>query len=433
MSEDEERGDIMLKKMMSSALCLLLIFISTSFMNANNPLQNQFADTVKIILQFHPQYPGDQPAAIIISDKKVISDLLGMIKTGKPVKDQNLEEKMSGMAKKDNSLTLWDSAGKATKLLFSYDDSLTKLGDIEIGNVKYDPGYDFFRYIDCLNEYRSFSTTMDNSDITLFQKYKWTVDYKINTFTYTLPTTWKLQAGEYPVKIYWAYNNVFSKQIGMDYSIYAGKNVTVELYRLREALPSFMKPRLEARGVVLKYQKHIIGAYIDAGRHSCFACSLDRKDLKGITKKAWAEWIADYIDNRDLLTVKLSKLSPEEVIRQYFKALDEHDTKTQFACLSIKNNLDYLAVNMDNNKLINESYEEAYSDGYTNVISSKLIKIEPADMSGNPEGMKEYAATVDFIYKKVITEESGRNIRFVQMIQETPGGGWKITSMGTGP
>jgi len=63
--------------------------------------------------------------------------------------------------------------------------------------------------------------------------------------------------------------------------------VEVEIYRLRDPLPNYMKPRINARGIVVKYDNEIIGAYIDAGRQDFMACALNRKRLKDIAGKEY--------------------------------------------------------------------------------------------------------------------------------------------------
>ena len=62
---------------------------------------------------------------------------------------------------------------------------------------------------------------------------------------------------------------------------------------------------MNARGIVLKSQGKIIGAYIDAGRHDSFACSLDRKSLKDLTNKGWDTWISEYINYNNELDLKI--------------------------------------------------------------------------------------------------------------------------------
>ncbi|SHJ13251.1 DUF4830 domain-containing protein [Desulfosporosinus lacus] len=100
-------------------------------------------------------------------------------------------------------------------------------------------------------EYRQFDPNIDNQVEELFEKYNWTIDYRVNSMNVTLPSNLKHDAGEYPVKIYWAYNNELSKNIGLDYSEYLGKEVEVDIYRLREPLPDYMNPRMNSRGIVL--------------------------------------------------------------------------------------------------------------------------------------------------------------------------------------
>ncbi len=144
----------------------------------------------------------------------------------------------------------------------------------------------------------------------------------------TLPSNLKHDAGEYPVKMYWANNNELYKNIGLDNSEHLGKEVEVDIYRLREPLPEYMNPRMNSRGIVLKYNSKIVGAYIDAGRHDCFACSLDRKSLTDITNKEWDHWINDYFNYNNELEIELSKMEPEDIVKQYYKAMNSHDQKT---------------------------------------------------------------------------------------------------------
>ncbi|AST58017.1 peptidase 1 [Thermoanaerobacterium thermosaccharolyticum] len=280
---------------------------------------------IELILDANGPY-WNKVKPILIKDSKMINDIMSMIKESKPLIDESKISRMSGMARKNNKLVVTETDGNNKEIIFAYD-TLYEVGYIEEEGRKVEPDYSFFRYIADLNEYTNPDTNIKQQVIQLFDKYNWTVDYRINTLKEKLPESLKHKAGEYPVKIYWAYNNELSKQIGLDFTDYLGKDVAVEIYRLREPLPEFMKPRRDARGIVIKYNDEIIGAYIDAGRHDSFACSLDRKSLKDITGKEWDGWIADYIDYEDELEIKLSKMEPEDIIREYFKALDKHDIK----------------------------------------------------------------------------------------------------------
>ncbi|HBV88661.1 MAG TPA: DUF4830 domain-containing protein [Desulfosporosinus sp.] len=367
-----------------------------------------------------------------IEDNKMLSDILRMIGKSQLIKDESKINKMSGMATKNNSLILVAGNGSKKEIKFAFDDPAFAVGYLEIDDQKYDPGFDFFRYIKDFTEYRQFDPNIDNQVGELFERYNWTIDYRVNTLNVTLPSNLKHDAGEYPVKIYWAYNNELSKSIGLDYSEYLGKEVEVDIYRLREPLPEYMNPRMNSRGIVLKYNNKIVGAYIDAGRHDCFACSLDRKSLTDITNKEWGHWISDYI-NYNELEIELSKMKPEDIIKQYYKAMNSQDQKMLFACLTRENLCNYLAANMDNNLLMNAGYNNVFMDGEQNVKSAKVISLREVSGFGNPKGAVEYAATIDLKFKKEITSNSGKQTRFIILKKGSDKSGWRIDSEGTGP
>ena len=368
-----------------------------------------------------------------IADNKMLSDILTMIGKSQLIEDESKIKKISGMATKNNRLILVAGNGSTKEIKFAFDDPAFAVGYLEIDDHKYDPGFSFFRYIKDFTEYRQFDPNIDNQVEELFKKYNWTIDYRVNTIHETLPPNLKHDAGEYPVKIYWACNNELSKNIGLDYSEYLGKEVEVDIYRLREPLPEYMNPRMNSRGIVLKYNNKIVGAYIDAGRHDCFACSLDRKSLTDITNKEWGHWINDYINYNNELEIELSKMKPEDIIKQYYKAMNSHDQKTQFACLTRQNLCNYLATNMDNNLLMNAGFNIAYMDSEQNVKSVKFISLREVNGLGNPKGAVEYAATIDFKFKKEITSNNGKQPRFIILKKESDKSGWRIDSEGTGP
>ena len=391
-----------------------------------------YKDTVEIDVNFDSEGMFRTYKAKI-ADNKMLSDILTMIGKSQLIEDESKIKKLSGMATKNNSLILVAGNGSTKEIKFAFDDPAFAVGYLEIDDHKYDPGFSFFRYIKDFTEYRQFDPNIDNQVEELFKKYNWTIDYRVNTMNETLPSNLKHDAGEYPVKIYWAYNNELSKNIGLDYSEYLGKEVEVDIYRLREPLPEYMKPRMNSRGIVLKYNNKIVGAYIDAGRHDCFACSLDRKSLNDITNKDWDHWISDYINYNNELEIELSKMKPEDIIKQYYEALNSHDQIMQFACMTRQNLCKYLSVNMDNNLLMNAGYNNAYMDGEQNVKSAKFISLQEASGFGNPKGTVEYAVTIDFKFNKEITSNNGKQTRFIVLKKESDQSGWRIDSEGTGP
>lgn len=392
-----------------------------------------YANTVEIIIDFDSDSIYRGPEAVDIKDNTIISDILTMIGKSHIITDESKLKNMSGMAARNNSMILISADGSKKEIKFAFDDPAFAVGYIDVDKCRYDPGFDFFRYIKDFTEYRQFDTNIDSQVEELFKKYNWTVDYIVNSINETLPPNLKHEAGEYPIKIYWAYNNELSKNIGLDYSGCLDKEVQVDIYRLREPLPDYLRPRMNARGIVLKYDNKIVGAYIDAGRHDCFACSLDRKSLAQITNKEWDYWISDYIDYDNELEIQLSAMNPEDVIKQYYYAMDRHNQKMLFACMTRQNLCQALAANMDNDRLINKGFDDAFADGAQNVKSSKLINCREANANGNSNDTVEYAATIDFQFYKEIISRSGKQTRFIILKKESDKSGWRIQSEGTGP
>jgi hypothetical protein len=343
--------------------------------------------------------------------------------------DESKISNMSGMAIKNNKLIVNGTDGSKREITFAYD-TLYEIGYIEEDGRKTEPDYSFFRYVADLNEYTNPDTNIELRVIQLFGRYNWTVDYRINTLKEKLPDNLKHKAGEYPVKIYWAYNNELSKDIGLDFTGYLGKDIVIDIYRLREPLPEFLKPRTDARGIVLKYNDEIIGAYIDAGRHDSFACSLNRKSLKDITGKEWEGWIADYIDYEDQLEIKLSQMGPKDIIREYFKALNKHDIKTVWACMTRKSLSKLLASNMDNSKYLFN--KDADKIDY-NINSAKLLEIRELKEFNDVPGVLEYQVKVNYDFVKPIISDDGVWTRFVILKKESEKSGWRIDGVGTGP
>lgn len=396
-------------------------------------LKGVFDNTEEIDINFDSNGGYSDKQDVKIKDAKMLSDILAMIGKSQLITNESKVNNMSGMATRNNSLILVEKDGSKKEIKFAYDDPAFAVGYLEIDKKKYDPGFSFFRYINDFTEYRQHDTNIDNGIEELFKKYNWTVDYRINTINITLPSDLKHEAGEYPMEIYWAYNNELSKNIGLDYKDYLGKKVEVDIYRLREPLPDFMSPRMNSRGIVLRYEKKIVGAYIDAGRHNNFACSLDRKSLKEITNKEWDNWISDYINYNNELEIKLSKMKPEEIIKQYYAAIDAHDKRMVFACMTRQNICNFLGTNMDNNMLINGDFNDAFVGDEQNTESAKLINLREIDTEGNRPGAVEYEATIDFKFKKEITSSNGKQPRFIILKKETDKSGWRIQSEGTGP
>jgi hypothetical protein len=370
-----------------------------------------------------PSFAGHKP--VKTKDSRVIEDISMMLQQAKVLSDESRINNMSGGSSRKHKILLTYNRGSNREIDFGYDD-LYNFAFMEIDSKIYELSYDLIRYLRNMNEYNYISKDMDISVIEVFLKHNWTVNYRVNAFKERLPENLLHDAGEYPYKLYWAYNNELSKSIGLDFTSYLGKEVEISIYSLREPLPEFMKPRLDARGVVLRADGRVIGAFIDAGRHEGFACSLHRKSLQEITGKSWDEWISSYINYEYPLEVKLSKMSHEELIKEYFNALNNKDRKTVMACETRRQISQYMFINLDNNKLINRDEHLRVR----NIKSVKLLEIKEGGAAYNDDTAIQYRVKLDYQYEKEITAQNGITTAIVTLRKESEKSGWRIADLG---
>jgi hypothetical protein len=237
----------------------------------------------------------------------------------------------------------------------------------------------------------------------LLNSCNWTIANKKNSFAVKLPPNLIHDAGEYPIKIYWAYNNELSKSIGLDFSKFLGTEVRIEIYNLNEPFSEERKFRILAFGVIVGKSERIVGAYIHRGRHSSFAYSLDRKRLEEVTNKDWNEWIDAYINYENPIETMLSNMSQEEIISTYYNARDKGDRRLAMACLTRKYLCGALSSNMDNSYLYNEDFPD------NNIRSARLIDIREYiyPVPQDPPGVITYEVKVDMDFVKEITARDG--------------------------
>lgn len=278
--------------------------------------------------------------------------------------------------------------------------------------------------------------SIEASVVQLFKKYHWTIAEKLNAYTVRLPSNLLHDAGEFPVKIYWAYNLELSRSIGLDFSEFLGQEILVEIYKLNERLPDFMRPYYEAHSVILKNRDTIVGAFIHKSRVGLsFGCSLDRRSVPDLTGKKWAIWIEDIINYENELEIRLSLMEPEDVILEYFGAIERHDVTTQMACLTRKwLCLWYLAANADDRKLYKKGYQDYglfHADVMISAIISSIKKAEHINKS-NPPGHITFKVSGDFRFDKNTASTDGYQGVSVTLEKETQRCGWRIREIGTG-
>jgi len=300
----------------------------------------------------------------------------------------------------------------------------------------YEASTDFARYIDSFLENRNINIYIDNADaVELFKKYGWTLDYQINAMENKLNDIKALSSFN-PNAYYFAYNNELSKDIGLDMSEYSNTpNIEVEVYRIHESMPQEFYPIQNCRGIVVKKGGKIIGAFISAGRHSTLnACSLNGNSFEKVTGKTFNEWLEEMV-RPDEIEARLAKLTPEQVIEEYFTALDKKNIEVAKRCISKKTLLESLTVNMENSELFNESLVLPLAGGgigaksnFDNLKSAKLLKVELIE---EPDKYtKIFRVTVDLKYKKEVILSNGKQDWDCHMIYETPQTGWRIEGFG---
>lgn len=269
----------------------------------------------------------------------------------------------------------------------------------------------------------------------LLSRYGWTTTDQWATHRVTLPQSFEHRPGEFPIPIYWAYNNELSKAIGLDLSPYLGQRVEATVYELEEELPEFLRPYTKARAVVVTLEGKIIGAWIDKGPAYAFACSLDRKSLEEITGRGWRRWLvaSGVVNLENEVERELATLTPEEIIARYYEALNDHDEERAYACLTRRSLTGFLFSNMGDLALYHTDYN---ADPYRQRVRSVQVNgIELCPVSGNPKGVVEYEVDIDVQYEPSLyfPDSSGHRGLFVFLREEVASAGWRISDIGTGP
>lgn len=144
--------------------------------------------------------------------------------------------------------------------------------------------------------------------------------------------------------------------------------------------------------------------------------------------------MGDLLDRDDPELDRLVGLTPEQVVRAYYAAVDNHDAAESRLYRSIKPLLQDMFINMDNSLLYNPV--EATEQGLANIISASMQRVEQTQFppgEGPPEGTVGLEVLVDLQFKQVRSLDSGPNPLSFYLREEVPGTGWRITSWGTGP
>jgi Domain of unknown function (DUF4830)/Domain of unknown function (DUF4829) len=269
--------------------------------------------------------------------------------------------------------------------------------------------------------------------VALLAKYNWTPAETLASFSVTLPVSFHDRSGDFPLGLYWAYSNEFSRAIGFDLAPYLGQSLTATIYQLKETLPPALFPYTSARAIILTSHGTIAGAWIDKAGYNASASTLDRRVFfTDLVSESWGEWLvaSGVVSPTDALNQQLARLTPDEVIRAYYTAVDEQNFHLAYATLTQQALMEgYLFLNKPDSALFNTSY--AATNWPANISEAKIQTVQ-----GSPDGsVVEYEATVRMRFYKPEPSLHGNGLYgwFVILTKEIDGLGWRIQSIGSGP
>ena len=284
--------------------------------------------------------------------------------------------------------------------------------------------------------------------------YGWTVTQTLAIHHVQLPPSFIHKPGTFPIPIYWAFNNELSQAIGLDFKPYLGQPVTATVYALAEPV-ALLAPYPEVRAIVLTSEGIIIGAWITSGLSLDGACSLDGrrfKDLLGIDWGEgkwgnlgwdWGEWLveAGVVDANDRFETALA-VSPGQIIRTYFEAINAHNDQLAYACLTRQYLARLLFLNISSHndwkgRLYNESYQDVPGVEIENIKTFQLLSLEQSEIY-RPDTMRPDAREYDVLYHAEYYHRSSLGLyeedtgRYILVRPEISGLGYRIYSIGTG-
>jgi len=126
---------------------------------------------------------------------------------------------------------------------------------------------------------------------------------------------------------------------------------------------------------------------------------------------------------------RVDSASPEEIVKLYFWAINNHDVKTAMKCLSSRT-----AKNLGSQT----------NDPFRMIISKRLDKIRPGSKSVRDDYLShgagkyfkphdvtvlEVTYTAKYVDDKITAERNGTHTWNYILIKETPNSGWKIDDM----
>ena len=325
-----------------------------------------------------------------------------------------------------NNITFHDKEDSLELTLFS-EATLFYKGYFEFNSDTYILEGDFIRYMNSLISFQALND-VDEEIYQFFKEYGWTAKFKLRSENIRLPDTVRYTPGDFPTALYWSQTLALSKDVGLDFSSYLGKEITAHSYYLYEELPNQAYPYRDAMGVILKSGSKVIGAYISFVYGFSKSFTLESKSFKDVTGTEWISWVYENgINEKAIKKDNHTDESAETAIRKYYQAMNENDTHTL---------MKYMPVSALQGVLFRNGGDSLYNQDFRNHglpqkgLTFTVISIQEGytDNDGNLVMFVELDIKYDDEKYNNYTWTEGRDTLNVTLIKEADG--WKVESMG---
>ena len=169
-----------------------------------------------------------------------------------------------------------------------------------------------------------------------------------------VPMTWDVKLGDYPIGLYWRLANEFSRDAGLDLKPLKGKAVEVWRYSLIDGLPGEGEQsqfKYPSDLILLVDDKKVVGAWLNFNKWS-IGPSIKKHSLLDISGLAYEEWIAgEGLFSSVGKNADIASLEPIDLLKAFFKAINEGDKDRANACLSPIELRSSLTVNLEKDHL----------------------------------------------------------------------------------
>ena len=385
------------------------------------------ATSIEVSYDYFNHFEADYMPATI-TDERHIQLILALLARG--YTSTISEQDMSGNYIKNQPIVFYQKGNKLAQLYINYD-TLYNQGWVQYGDYNFQLDEMFFRLLAATEEYRPKGSKVPEDVIALFGEYGYTPAFLMGSSERRLPKTLKVTSIHDIENLYFALSIPLSKDIGLNYggqlgtSGALGKPITAEIYYLVEPLPESARPMLDARGIVIRHEGKIVGAHIDAGRHSAIFYTLSGKSFEEVMSGT----PADYLNKTVMVDLERgSYSSDEELINTYFKALVDGDIKNYFKTVSTNTWLNILFSNMDNTALFNEEAVRQLMPTYYKKVDILGIELSPENDRLSSNRTKIYTVNYRIETNESLFIESGEYHRMVFLTNED--GKWLVAGEG---